>query len=144
MKNNASVYLAVGLIAFCFFAGGAAPANAQESASADDSPCRRFAKGETFDSLAEALQTPEKVRCLNPNFEGDDMNMKSLPSGLSTLVNLEVFSFGCLEQLETLPDEIGNLRKLEELIIDNGNGCSMNVRLPDSIGKLENLRVLKL
>lgn len=121
--------------------------NAQESTGADDfndSPCRRFTKDETFDSMTKALQTPEKVRCLNPNFEGDELNMKRLPSGLGALVNLEVFSFGCLEQLEAIPAEIGNLRRLEELIIDNGNGCSMNVSLPDSIGKLENLRVLKL
>jgi Leucine-rich repeat (LRR) protein len=70
--------------------------------------------------------------------------MKRLPSRFGTLVNLEVFSFGCLEQLQELPEEIGNLRKLEELIIDNGNGCSMSVMLPRSIGKLENLRVLRL
>ena len=121
--------------------------NAQEPTGADDfndSPCRRFAKDETFDSFTKALQTPEKVRCLEPNFEGDELNMKSLPAGLGALVNLEVFSFGCLEHLDALPQEIGNLRKLKELIIDNGNGCSMNVRLPDSIGKLENLRVLRL
>jgi Leucine-rich repeat (LRR) protein len=70
--------------------------------------------------------------------------MKRLPSRFGTLVNLEVFSFGCLEQLEALPDELGKLSKLQELIIDNGNGCSMSISLPRSIGKLENLRVLRL
>ena len=147
MRNNAVIYSAIALIVFCLFAGGAATANAQQPAGADNfdqSPCTRFAKDETFDSFAKALKTPEKVKCLAPNFEGDDLNMKRLPAGLGTFVNLEVLSFACLEQLETLPEEIGNLSKLEELIIDNGNGCSMNVALPGSISKLQNLRVLKL
>jgi Leucine-rich repeat (LRR) protein len=63
---------------------------------------------------------------------------------LGTLVNLEALELACLENLEDLPEEIGKLRKLEELIIDNGNGCAMNVSLPRSIGELSNLRVLRL
>jgi Leucine-rich repeat (LRR) protein len=70
--------------------------------------------------------------------------MKHLPARVGTLVNLEALEIACLEKLEDLPEEIGALRKLEELIIDNGNGCSMNVLLPRSIGRLENLRVLRL
>lgn len=168
MKNNAAVRFAIGLIVLCLFADGVLSANAEQLSSDteltsskvktaayktresiaqddfDDSPCKRFPKENVFNSFAKALRSPEKVRCLDPNFEGDDLNMKHLPPGLGNLVNLEVFSFGCLEQLEELPEEIGNLRKLEELIVDNGNGCSMNIRLPRSIGKLENLRVLRL
>jgi hypothetical protein len=168
MRNILSVRFATGLIAFCLFAGSLVTVNARqlpngvesgagstkESAPLagklssqddfDNSPCKRFPREQVFDSFEKALQSPENVKCLNPNFEGDDLNMKRLPSGLSALVNLEVFSFGCLEELKTLPEEIGNLRKLEELIIDNGNGCSMNISLPSSIGKLENLRVLRL
>ena len=116
----------------------------RSSAQDDSSPCRRFPKDQVFDSFDQAFLTPEKARCLNPVFEGDDLKMKHLPSKLSTLVNLEVFQFGCLEQLKDLPAEIGNLRKLEELIIDNGNGCSMNITLPRELGKLVNLRVLRL
>ena len=168
MRNDVTVRFAIGLIAFCLFAGGLVTVNAQqlpngvelgasnvksgmystvESSSFDDfddSPCKRFPKEHVFDSFEKAFQTPEKVKCLNPTFEGGDLNMKRLPSRLDTLVNLEVFSFGCLEELEELPEGIGNLRKLEELIIDNGNGCSMSVSLPRSISKLENLRVLRL
>lgn len=168
MRNDVRVRLAIGLIAFCLFAAGAAAVNARqlsnavesrasnvksgvystvESSSFDDfefSPCERFPKAYVFDSFEKAFLSPEKVKCLNPTFAGDDLNMKRLPSRLGTLVNLEVLSFGCLEALEALPEEIGNLRKLEELIIDNGNGCSMSVSLPRSIGKLENLRVLRL
>lgn len=169
MRNEVRVRFAVGLIAFCLFAGlGSATVNARQSPNAaesragslksraystlesgspadfENSPCERFPKAYVFDSFEKAFRSPEKVRCLNPTFEGDDLNMKHLPSRLGTLVNLEVLSFGCLEQLEDLPEEIGNLSKLEELIIDNGNGCSMSVSLPGSIGKLERLRVLRL
>jgi len=70
--------------------------------------------------------------------------MKTLPSKFGTLTNLEVFSFGCLEKLTTLPESIGNLTKMRELIIDNGNGCEMSIAIPSSIGKLQNLRVLRL
>jgi len=147
MKNHLTVRLAIGLIAFCLFTAGAADAQLSEPISSspfEDSPCQRFPKENVFDSFEKAFQSPEKVKCLKPNFEGDDLNMKSLPPQFGTLVNLEVFSFGCLEALETLPEEIGNFSKLRELIIDNGNGCSMAVSLPRSIGKLQNLRVLRL
>ena len=145
MKNNAAIGFVIALIALFIFTGGAATTRAQEST--DDfnaSPCRRFPAETVFDSFAKALQSPEKVRCLAPKFEGRDLDMKRLPAGIGKLVNLEVFAFACLEQLEELPEEIGNLRKLEELIIDNGNGCGMNVRLPRSFGKLQNLRILRL
>lgn len=152
MKNFVTVRFAVGLIAFCLFAAGAvnaqkssnAAGSSRESGSFGDSPCKRFPKENAFDSFEKAFRSPEKVKCLNPNFEGEDLNIKSLPPQFSTLTNLEVFSFGCLEQLETLPEEIGNLTKLTELIIDNGNGCGMSVTLPRSIGRLQNLRVLRL
>lgn len=160
------IRFALGLIALCLTAGYATAANAQHfpnnmelnaargnaknalsttvaSKQFDDLSCERFPKENVFDSFEKALQTPEKVKCLTPTFEGDS-NMRRLPPGLATLVNLEVFSFACLEQLEALPEEIGSLSKLEELIIDNGNGCVMNVSIPRSIGKLQNLRVLRL
>ena len=95
-----------------------------------------------FDSLEQALRSPERVRRLV--LQSEDQGMKHLPAGLGTLVNLEKLELACLENLEDLPEEIGKLGKLEELIIDNGNGCSMNVSLPRSIGELTNLRVLRL
>lgn len=95
-----------------------------------------------MESLAEAFKAPERVKRLV--LQNEDHELKHLPGRLGTLVNLEALEIACLENLEDLPEEIGSLRKLEELVIDNGNGCSMNVSLPRSIGRLENLRVLRL
>jgi len=95
-----------------------------------------------FESLEEALRTPAKVRRLAVQTE--DQQMRHLPARIGELVNLEALELSCLEKLEDLPEEIGRLGKLEELIIDNGNGCSMNVSLPRSIGRLARLRVLRL
>jgi Leucine-rich repeat (LRR) protein len=58
--------------------------------------------------------------------------------------DLEVLKIACIEKLRSLPDSIGNLTKLKELIIDNGNGCAMNPLLPGSIGKLRSLEKLVL
>src|SRR5215204_5197249 len=96
-----------------------------------------------FDSLEKALREPGKVRRLAIQ-GGEDPEMKHLPPGLGRLVNLEALEISCLEKLEDLPEEIGQLQKLEELVIDNGNGCSMNVSLPRSVGRLASLRVLRL
>ncbi len=63
---------------------------------------------------------------------------------LGNYPNLEILRISCLEGLQALPDSIGKLPKLKELIIDNGNGCTMNPILPESIGNLESLEKLVL
>ena len=63
---------------------------------------------------------------------------------LANYPDLEVLSISCLEDLKALPDSIGTLSKLRELIIDNGNGCAMNPVLPESIGNLHSLQKLVL
>jgi Leucine-rich repeat (LRR) protein len=97
---------------------------------------------ESFDSFEQAFLAPEKVTTLS--ITKYDPAIKHLPSQLGTLINLVELDISCLENLEDLPSEIGNLKKLEKLIIDNGNGCRMNISLPDSMGNLSNLRVLRL
>jgi len=96
-----------------------------------------------FDSLGKALREPERAKRLALS-GGEDPEMKHLPPGLGRLVNLEALEISCLEKLVDLPEELGQLQKLEELVIDNGNGCTMNVSLPRSIGRLSSLRVLRL
>jgi Leucine-rich repeat (LRR) protein len=58
--------------------------------------------------------------------------------------DLEVLSISCLEGLPAIPDSIGQLTKLRELRMDNGNGCSMNPVLPETIGNLASLETLVL
>lgn len=130
MRFNLKVRSAVGLVALCLFAGAWGVARGS------------LRQEKAVESLAEAFKAPESVKRLVLQNEGQEL--KHLPGRLGTLVNLEALEIACLENLEDLPEEIGSLRKLEELVIDNGNGCSMNVSLPRSIGQLENLRVLRL
>jgi leucine-rich repeat protein SHOC2 len=99
---------------------------------------------ESFDNLAKALASPEKVTSLSINESESDSKMKHLPPKLGALVNLKELEISCLENLEDIPGEIGQLKKLEKIIIDNGNGCGMNVSIPASIGDLTNLKVLRL
>lgn len=63
---------------------------------------------------------------------------------LGAHLDLEVLWISCLEGLQSIPDSIGKLTKLKELRIDNGNGCSMNPVLPESIGDLRSLEKLTL
>ena len=155
MRSRPLARLTNGLLPLCLFAvclgevNAQRPSNAAALGRASASPDARRGESQdtplqegAFDSLEKALQSPEKVRRLT--LQSEDPAMKHLPAALGTLVNLEALELACLENLEDLPEEIGKLGKLEELIIDNGNGCSMNVSLPRSIGQLTNLRVLRL
>jgi len=139
----------IGLVSACVFATSFGEVNARrpsDAAAPRGADAARSAgplqEEGAFDSLEQALRSPEKVRRLT--LQSEDLEMKHLPAGLGTLVNLEVLELACLENLEDLPEEIGKLRKLRELIMDNGNGCSMDVSLPRSIGELQSLRVLRL
>jgi hypothetical protein len=139
-----------GLLSLQLFAGFAGAPDARRksgvvtlhSAAAAARPAPSAQEEGSFDNLEQALREPEKVKRLV--IQSGDLEMKHLPAGLGTLVNLESLEMACLEKLEDIPEEIGKLRKLESLVLDNGNGCSMNVRLPRSVGELQNLRVLRL
>lgn len=58
--------------------------------------------------------------------------------------DVEVLSITCVEKLRALPESLGKLTGLKELIINNGNGCSMNPLLPEAIGNLHSLEKLVL
>ena len=96
---------------------------------------------ESFDNLERALAKPQSATSLSIK---EDSKLKHLPSKLGSLINLKELEISCLENLEELPVEIGQLKKLEKLIIDNGNGCQMSISIPASIGELSNLKVLRL
>ena len=105
----------------------------------------------TLNDLDSALDVPDKVfhLIIEPRFNPSSRipkysDLKHLPSELGSLVNLKILEIRCLEKLEDLPFELGQLEHLEKLIIDNGNGCVMNISIPSSIGKLHNLKELTL
>lgn len=138
MRSSSLSHFAAVLLSLQLFAVCASGVNAQRLHRA-----AHFQQDGVFESLEQAFRSPESVRRLViGSNEGPEIT--HLPPRLGTLVNLEELEISCLEKLEVLPEEIGELRKLQKLIIDNGNGCSMNVSLPRSIGRLENLRVLRL
>ena len=141
MRSRPLSRFTTGLLTLCVFAAAAGAVNARRTLSVAASRAALQEDG-AFDSLEKALRSPEKVKRLV--LQSEDPEMKHLPAGLGTLVNLEALELACLEKLEDLPEEIGKLSKLRELIIDNGNGCSMDVSLPRSIGELQDLRVLRL
>jgi Leucine-rich repeat (LRR) protein len=101
-----------------------------------------IAHAESFDNLAQALASPERVTSLSINESVS--KTKHLPRKLGALINLKELEISCLENLEDIPVELGQLKKLEKIIIDNGNGCRMNVSIPASIGELTSLKVLRL
>jgi Leucine-rich repeat (LRR) protein len=133
LRSNTKANLTAGLLSLFLIVGCVHEMNAQGPSRDQD---------QVFDNFDQAFVSPGRVKRFV--LASPDPEMKHLPSRLGTLVNLERLEFACLEHLEDLPDEIGKLQKLEELIIDNGNGCQMNVSIPRSIGQLENLRVLRL
>jgi len=98
------------------------------------------ATAKTPQELRAVFAHPQRIEALTI----EDLDLPRLPPGLGTLTALKDLRLRCLEALEELPAEIGELRALERLDIDNGNGCSMNVTLPASIGRLTKLRVLIL
>ena len=99
-----------------------------------------------YKNLKEALLNPGQVISLSlgPQSIENAEKAKHLPAELVKLINLKVLNISCLKNLEDLPEEIGNLKSLENLNIDEGNGCQMNISLPSSIGQLSNLKVLNL
>jgi hypothetical protein len=95
-----------------------------------------------FYSLQQAVRAPAIANRLVITYY--KRGVEHLSPKLGRLTNLKELDIACLEDLKDLPTEIGNLRKLEKLIIDNGNGCGMNISIPVSIGQLQHLKVLRL
>src|SRR6266704_2427692 len=96
---------------------------------------------ESFDSFEQALVAPEKATTLS--IKKYDLAIKHLPSQLGTLINLVELDISCLENLEDLPSEIGDLKKLEKLkrLALDFNDIH---ELPPFVGNLKNLQELSV
>ncbi len=88
--------------------------------------------------VTKLFLSPGSINAIDPD------SIKHLPSDIGKLINLKELEICCLENLEDLPVEIGNLHSLEKLIINQGNGCLMNISIPSCIGNLSNLKELNL
>ncbi len=129
MRRSPTARITAALLFIQLFAACAAVVSAQDEG--------------VFDNYARALRSPAKVRRLVLTGE-ESAGWRRFPPGLGSLVNLEGLEMACMEKLDALPEELGRLGRLREIVIDNGNGCSMNVALPRSVGRLSGLRVLRL
>ncbi|XP_063942312.1 disease resistance protein RPV1 [Daucus carota subsp. sativus] len=79
------------------------------------------------------------VRLVSLNLK-DCVNLRSLPDTICNLGALEVLCIEYCTGLKALPIELGNIKSLKEL---NASETSFP-KLPDSIGDLKNLEVLKV
>jgi len=98
-----------------------------------------------FQVWKEALQHPQTV--IRLKFGGEDevqAKWRQLPPELLQFTKLEGLMLECMENLEGLPQDIGKLKALRVIDANNGNGCSSNLTIPDSIAQLSNLKMLIL
>jgi len=98
----------------------------------------------SYISLEQALLVKDPEKVIHISDDSNYRSAKHLPPELGTFINLKTLELACMEELEDLPPEIGQLKKLEKLVINNGNGCMMNILIPSSIGQLQNLKELVL
>lgn len=99
-------------------------------------------QAQSYDSLKAALASPRKATGLT--IRERDARLKKLPPDIRKLSNLRSLLIACPAQIDALPPEIGSLSKLERLVLDNNDKCQARLVLPEAIGKLRNLRTLRL
>jgi Leucine-rich repeat (LRR) protein len=72
------------------------------------------------------------------------MDLTELPGDLDEYREIRVIHLGCNERMTALPSYMGALIKMEELDINNGNGCSMRLHIRERDALPKNLRRLNL
>nr|GEV75370.1 disease resistance protein [Tanacetum cinerariifolium] len=90
---------------------------------------------EAFDSICYDLTAPKELE-----FDGC-YDLKELPSGICSLVNLRTLSITNCHELDGLPKALGNLLHLENLSL---RCCTKLQELPESIGGLRNLNSIDI
>ena len=91
---------------------------------------------DTYYSLAEALEEPEKVIKLDIAM----LKLTSIDPNIAKLINLECLDLS-FNRFSTLPAEIAELKKLRVL---NLTGTRFLAKLPDIVAKIPNLEELDI
>ena len=89
-------------------------------------------------SFEEAFKKPEMVKSIIINGNMHE-RLASIPAGIGKFVNLE-FLYLTDQDIDTIPKEIENLKKLKELSF---GGCQLRT-IPECIFQLKNLKELVL
>jgi Leucine-rich repeat (LRR) protein len=97
----------------------------------------------TFDDWNQAIADPPAVTLLELG-KGASAEWKQVPPTIANFTQLKSLSLLCMEKLEGLPAEIAQLKNLEKIEVDNGNGCASNLTIPENLGKLKQLKSLIL
>ena len=89
---------------------------------------------------------PGKVSATSDIYEINlvGLDLAELPGDLDEYRAVKVMHLGCNERMTRLPSYMGELLKMEELDINNGNGCSMRLYIPERDSLPRNLRRLNL
>lgn len=99
-------------------------------------------KAYIFERLDEFPSLQSLIHLRKLDLQGDGLT--EFPEViLSKYLNLEFLNIGH-NAISSLPENIGNLTKLDTLIMNNNNDNKKLTRLPESFGKLKNLRYLDL
>ncbi len=99
----------------------------------------------TMDEYKAAVKNPDKITELLIGGLDDADKITSIPPEIKKFKNLKKLYINNLKNLRTLPDSIGELAELTELHLEQGNDSEpMKFALPESIGRLKNLKVLNL
>jgi hypothetical protein len=133
MKRALAVLLVIFLLAILLYTWGTRRKRSSEDA-ANKEPSRPPMTGSAF--VPSTSVTMLEISSERENGE--------LIRHIGEYTNLEELKIHCLEDLLALPDEIGRLTRLKILDMDQGNGCSMNPVVPESIGNLQALETLNL
>jgi len=107
--------------------------------------CRFPAFAFTMDEYKAAVKNPDKITELLIGGLDDADKITSIPAEIKKFKKLKKLYINNLKNLRKLPDEIGELTEMTELHLEQGNDSEpMRFELPESIGRLKNLKVLNL
>lgn len=86
---------------------------------------------------------PSQASSYLSSLEITDKNTDHLKN-LADFTEVQTMSVECLSSVRAIPESLGKMPKLRDLQIDLGEKCGNPLKLPESLGMLQNLRRLTL